>query len=326
MNFELTDISSPLSRGDSAQKWPQEHENADICALRFSRDQKQVAIGCFNGDVYVRAVSTSRIMYRIRATPIESPISSLVWHPTSKNTVICSSSDGHIYGYHIESGQLLWDIAEEGNHINSLNISPKGSELVTVGTDCSVRVYNTFTKQNIATLNSKNFIQGQVTGHQNRVFATAFIDDNTIASSGWDDSILIWDIRQSKIVRMISGPHICGEALEVIDDKLVAGSFKNQNQLQLFDVGSGKCIKSVSIGTTAEPLQINVLKFNPLSRIIAAGGAGLNCGAFFRDDLSQIGRTVRFESPVTALDLTDSRVAFGLANSVVYVQNYNLGI
>lgn len=32
-------------------------------------------------------------------------------------------------------------------------------------------------------------------GHDNRVFAVKFIDDNILISGGWDSVIHVWDIR-----------------------------------------------------------------------------------------------------------------------------------
>jgi WD40 repeat protein len=57
-------------------------------------------------------------------------------------------------------------------------------------------------------LESKIYTQGRVTGHSLRVFSCQFINDNEIASSGWDDTVLIWDTRGAQLVRSIFGTHI----------------------------------------------------------------------------------------------------------------------
>ena len=50
-------------------------------------------------------------------------------------------------------------------------------------------------------------------GHDNRIFAVKFIDDNTIISGGWDSVVHIWDIRNGKSAHHFKGPNISGESL-----------------------------------------------------------------------------------------------------------------
>ncbi len=44
-------------------------------------------------------------------------------------------------------------------------------------------------------------------GHSNRVFACKFVpeDQNLLITGGWDQNILIWDVREGKSVRTIVG-------------------------------------------------------------------------------------------------------------------------
>ena len=318
--FDLTQITG---YPDQSSSWPQSHDHLDICAVRFSPESRSLAIGCFNGDVYIRFSENGRIMYRIRATRVESPISSITWHPHQQNVIICSSANGHIMSYHVETGQLLWELEEKGNCINSLKLSQTGAHFATVGSDCTVRLYNTVTKQLENELASKSYIQGQVTGHSNRIFASAFIDISTLASSGWDDSILIWDIRSGNVVRTISGPHICGDAMDVIDRHIITGSYRNKKQLEIYDIGTGNCIRSISIGIKNDPLLVNALKYQEKTKTIMVGGSGINCCAFYNENLIQLGLTPKYEAGINAVDLSDTKVAYGLSNSYVYVQNYS---
>ena len=63
-------------------------------------------------------------------------------------------------------------------------------------------------------------------GHSNRIFCCKFDpkDDNIIYSGGWDDIIMINDLREGGPVSKILGPHICGEAIDLQGNLLLVGS------------------------------------------------------------------------------------------------------
>jgi len=62
------------------------------------------------------------------------------------------------------------------------------------------------------------------------------VDDSILLSAGWDKTILIWDIRTKKSVDFIFGPEICGDSLDYYDNKILTGSFRDNKQIQLFDL------------------------------------------------------------------------------------------
>jgi WD40 repeat protein len=70
-------------------------------------------------------------------------------------------------------------------------------------------------------------------------------DNNLVVSGGWDNNIKIWDIRQTNPIRSIFGPYICGDAIDLQDNFLLTGSYKEKNQLQLWDFHSCEEIETV---------------------------------------------------------------------------------
>jgi WD40 repeat protein len=164
--------------------------------------------------------------------------------------LICASASGFISAWQIESGQNLWTIHEDDNSINAIGLSPDGRFLTSCGSDCAIRYYSLADRKLVKELTGKIYAQGQATGHGSRVFATVFMNENVIASSGWDDAVLLWDIRSGDVVRSIFGTHICGDAIAFSRDGrfMFTGSWRDKNQLQLWDVGSGKVTRSVTIG------------------------------------------------------------------------------
>ena len=47
-------------------------------------------------------------------------------------------------------------------------------------------------------------------GHDNRIFAIKFIDEQTIISGGWDSVIHVWDLRQCKSVKHFYPANLSG--------------------------------------------------------------------------------------------------------------------
>jgi WD40 repeat protein len=313
-----------MSEPDVRAAWTAAHESSDIEVVRFSANDRTIAVGCFNGNIYIRSVVDSRLMYRIQAVVRSSPITSLRWHPSVPNCVLAASASGFVTCWHTESGQNLWLLEEPGNALNAIDCSPSGLHFATVGSDCAVRYYSLVGRQRLLELASKVYTQGRVTGHSSRVFSCQFVDDNVIASSGWDDTVLIWDTRGAQLVRSVFGTHICGEALCFLNRgrQMITGSWRDKQQLQLWDVGTGKVIRSVTI---ADPdgenaLQIYSLSISKDEQHIAAGGSGRNCVMFFGTKaLEEQAATEVYDCCVSSVHIGEMRYAYGLMNSQIYV-------
>ncbi len=76
-------------------------------------------------------------------------------------------------------------------------------------------------------------------GHSKRIYCVKFdkTQDNIVYSGGWDDAVYVSDIRSGgSAVSIIPGPHVCGDAIDVVGNLLLAGSYRNQRNLLLFDI------------------------------------------------------------------------------------------
>ena len=82
-------------------------------------------------------------------------------------------------------------------------------------------------------------------GHDNRVFAVKFIDEQTIISGGWDSVIHVWDLRQGKSIRHMYGANISGESLDFQDGKILAGCYSVKDQVQVWDFNKGARIETI---------------------------------------------------------------------------------
>jgi len=82
--------------------------------------------------------------------------------------------------------------------------------------------------------------------HSNRVYSCKFASGHTspaehfVVSGGWDRTVQVWDTRlKGPPVKSFTGAYIVGDALDVLDNKILTGSFHQKNQLQLWDMRLG---------------------------------------------------------------------------------------
>ena len=61
-------------------------------------------------------------------------------------------------------------------------------------------------------------------------------DANMLVSGGWDNTVLLWDLRTPKCAGSIYGPHICGDSIDIRDGNILASSYESENNLYLIDM------------------------------------------------------------------------------------------
>ncbi len=68
-----------------------------------------------------------------------------------------------------------------------------------------------------------------------------------IASCSWDNTLLIYDIRRKSTVKSIIGPLVCcHDGLDIRGDGiLLTGSYRAEDCLQMWDLRTFECFKTV---------------------------------------------------------------------------------
>ncbi|KAJ3288262.1 hypothetical protein HDU79_004988 [Rhizoclosmatium sp. JEL0117] len=171
---------------------------------------------------------------------------------------------------------------------NNLNSETAGAYFASSGSDSYVRVYDS---QNHKKLLEMNRGQGDISaGHSSRVFSVRFhpTEQNILISGGWDNTIQFWDTRIGHSVRSIYGPHICGsDSLDFNQDgsEILTASFAKEDQLQMWDFGSGKLIDTIAWSIMEGERKNSLLYSGSFGKSKAPGGgvqyaiAG-GCGGF----------------------------------------------
>ena len=169
------------------------------------------------------------------------PITCIRWKPLNRTTLIAVTADGFIIQVHSKSGKVLQKIEEERNPLMCVDYSTDGSLFATGGNDKVVRLYDDNTKTLITKLERHRY---DLPEHSNRIFSVKFSkkDPNLLLSAGWDNTILLYDLRAKEIQNYLFGPHVCGDGLDLKDDLLLTVSWAKEDQIQLFDLRNNKRI------------------------------------------------------------------------------------
>jgi WD40 repeat protein len=259
-----------------------DYENG-IFSCRWSPDGQYLAVGCADGGVRILRGADGKLAYRLK-TSGNMPVTSMKWKPSisgvgSSSCLMTTSSSGCIDIWHVQSQKCIYSIMEDNNQVFAFDISPalnnNSRRFATAGKDKIIRIYDDDTKKLISSL-EKGYLAKHV-GHSNRIFALKwkYDDDNVLISGGWDNTILMWDLRSNNCFRSIFGPHIAGQSIDIQNDIICAGSWRIRDTINLFDFGTGKEIKN-KINWNPSPM-IYSLSFSPsLEGIIATAGTGIN--------------------------------------------------
>eukprot|EP00946_MAST-07B_sp_MAST-7B-sp1_P004115 g4115.t1 len=266
---------------------------SEVFVSKFSPDGALLAAGCGDGAVRVFDAETGRLNYNLNIAAHALPTTALCFRPVTetsrtRNVIISANADGSVQHWHITSGRCLHEINDPENPLFTVNYSADGKKFATGGKDFAVRVYDEATKTLVSKM--EGGYHAITKGHSNRVFSLKFDknDDNILVSGGWDNTVQIWDLRVERSVRSFYGPHVCGDAVDIYDGTILTGSYRNNDQLQLWDFGTGKLVKTIPWGSAAsasgargQACQLYAASFSPGGKLIGAGGAGINEAKIF---------------------------------------------
>ncbi|EQC32639.1 hypothetical protein SDRG_09615 [Saprolegnia diclina VS20] len=305
---------------------------SEVFCTRFSPDGSLLAAGCGDGAIRIFNVANGALAYTLMQPHhnygFGMPCTALRFRPLTsssktKNVLLAVNSNGSVEHWHITSGKCLHAITDEQNQLYALDYRPDGAMFATSGKDHTIRVYDEATKTEVLSMKGGH---GTLTaGHSNRVFSVKFhpVDENTIVSGGWDNTVQIWDTRAGHSVRGIYGPHIAGDAIDInAKNEILTGSWRPENPLELWDYGSGKRFAAIPWNQSAlkgEPCFLYAAQFSkdPRSRLIAAGGSGSNEGKVFDHDVNNklVGTVAGLSRGVFTLDFGPSGDKLALAGA-----------
>ena len=315
----------------------------EVFSIRFSPDGKFIAAGGDDGSVKLfHSTSGDRVGNGEldEGSTTSTPTTCIRFRPNTsfhrtKDVFVTANSCGMVRHWQLQSKKCFHTYTDKAEQVFALDYNDMGTKFVTAGRDGALRVYDEESKQMMLKLEGGLLgdYDREAPGHSNRVFSVKFThDENILISSGWDNTVQIWDIREECPVRSLHGMHICGDALDIRHGEILTGSFRPTNQLELWDFGSGERITEVPWLSADEEqpeksCSVYAAQFSKdsIGRFIAAGGTGKNEARVFdhRAGNTLIGTVEDFGDGVYTVDFSPDGdlVAFGSADRTIRIYN-----
>jgi WD40 repeat protein len=123
--------------------------------------------------------------------------------------------NGRLRVWDLQAGRELTTFAAHAQRIRDVTFDSAGTNLISVGEDRTVRVWN-------ATGWSE---QCRLAGVSGKVFSLAHLSHDRLATACSDNLIRIWDLRRRELVSQLRGHQGSVAALDANDRWLVSGSF-----------------------------------------------------------------------------------------------------
>jgi WD40 repeat protein len=310
--------------------------------VRFEKLDNLIAAGYSTGSVVIYDINKNSYICKSIS---ESPITSLRWKPHSnsipKNILLIVTVEGNIFYLHTTSGRILHKMNEKNITLLSVDYSRDGSLFAVGSEDKYVRIYD----ENMKIVCDKvppgsNYNPG----HTSRVNSVCFHKNdsvgnfnNLVASSGWDQRVILYDTRARSICGTVQGPYLCGDAIDLKDYFMLTGSYSSSSKLQLWDIRMYKEIDSLPFENFSE-LETNIYaaQFSklPNSNLIAFGSYQRNMmnvydidfkNSFNNMDLPPYACTGYLDSPCYTIDFANSSNCIAFSGGDGIIQIVDLG-
>ncbi|XP_048472938.1 vegetative incompatibility protein HET-E-1-like [Rhincodon typus] len=264
---------------------PLTRDSQGIYSLAWSPDGQELIVGFGNGAIQAVNPADGKPSRDIFSGGVSRQATTcLCFHPKDPSHLIAVGAEGIVAVYDTKTGKCKSTITEENTNLYTVDISADGGTYATAGSNRSIKIYDTRTNQVINVLEPADYVTSgkelkPIDGHTRRIFAVRFHPEerHIFVSGGWDDSIKIWDKRMASEARkVLTGPHICGPAIDIKSSKILTGSWVAKHALQIWDFRKSTPEKNIPFREDKDHGEFIYAARFCVSDIVVAGGSGTN--------------------------------------------------
>uniref|UniRef100_A0A3P9AN43 Anaphase-promoting complex subunit 4-like WD40 domain-containing protein n=1 Tax=Esox lucius TaxID=8010 RepID=A0A3P9AN43_ESOLU len=286
--FRSTAHTQPKTEGDLYIHSVLECES-EVMTCQFNNEGTLLAVGLSNGTIKLYSMDNGNFVQTLRdsGSILSSlPVTALRFTLSSWShcLLLATYASGYVRCWYVWGGECVWVVREVGQSRGgerggghrqtlSMSISPSGEKAATAGSDSAIHLYDLSTHQRLMTCRASS-TRTVMDGHCFRVFAVTFHPEKEreFISGGWDNTIQFWDTRQQHSVRMLAGPHVCGDSLQIdpAANHILSGSWRKDNPLEIWDYGSGHKVTDVPHDSQGDS-KIYTCHWLDQDHIVAAG-------------------------------------------------------
>ena len=308
--------SAKFTNAEIIRKYPYIY-NDGVFSVQYNHDGSHLAVGF--GDLGVELIDPADATmikelskHRYGALGARS----VRYNPQQKTKILVGTTEGVVTLFDTETGASKQLTVETNNEINCLDYCADATKFVTAGKDMDIRIYDARSARRLSIIpgyNTPNTVE-DTGGHAQRIFALRFFpgSNNEFITAGWDNNLKVWDLRDPNGVRRnVSGPHLCGDGLDIKGSQILTASWRSKDCLQTWDLSSGKLIDTYPLDVTRS-MSENTGEFLYCARFfkdgaLLAGGSGTNSVQVVDVTSKQVVGEIPMGAPVQAIDTTRDR-------------------
>ncbi|CAF3659271.1 unnamed protein product [Rotaria sordida] len=231
---------------------------------------------------------------------------------------------GYVKVWHYPTQQCVFTFDEKDRQPLALDFNYNYTRLYVAGSDCVINCYDFSAKKLLRKLQASESREN-MDGHKNRIHAIRSHPamETVFLTGGWDETIHYWDERAPHSQKHFAGPHLCGDALDIIAEHqvILTGSWRKNSTLQIWDFSTGELIKDAFQNNATSMLYCT--KFSPKEYILCAGNDKNEAIIYDYSILQMVGGITDLENAVYCADTDVNRpnMIVGSAKNIFIVND-----
>lgn len=282
-----------------------------IHSIKFNHNDQYLAAAYKDGRVRIFNVMTRHLVCTINCNPstTETMVQSIKWRPKIEgrtNNILMAICRERMIELHTPSRKIVNQITFQDT-IFSCEYSQDGMLYALGLKDYSIRVFDSLTKKEIIKLGGID--NQKVTGHQSKIFSLKFVRDQKILiSGGWDDVMIFWDLTTGNPEKVIAGPHIYAEGIDMnCFGEVLSASWRRNDNLQIWDYETKELKINIDMNSKNTDLkiitQLYCCKFSKdFGKLIFSGGSSASVVKIFTYKGDQVATIDKLNGACICLD------------------------